>query len=114
MCPDIADPLNGQIIFIPDELAPFQYATVATYSCEFSYGLNGNRTRVCAGDGSSLVGVWDGDAPTCDRTLTECNYYVCTLLKHTKLCTYSLVRIEYSHMYSVATYISALSLHGLI
>lgn len=75
MCLDIADPLNGQIIFSPDELAPFNYATVATYSCEVSYGLNGNNTRVCAGDGTSLVGVWDGEAPTCERRLAVREHY---------------------------------------
>ncbi len=76
MCPDIVDPLNGQIIFSPDELAPFRYETVATYSCEVSYGVNGDKNRMCTGNGSSLVGVWDGEAPICDRTLV---FYIIAL-----------------------------------
>ena len=66
MCPDIADPVNGQINFSLDVLAPFDFGTVATYSCCTGFGLNGGDvTRMCEGDGSSSIGEWSGTAPTC-------------------------------------------------
>ena len=66
MCPDIADPFNGQITFSSDRIAPFEFGTTATYSCDNGYMLTGGDTvRTCAGDGSSDIGAWSGAAPTC-------------------------------------------------
>ena len=65
-CPDIADPINGQIIFTTDIRAPFDYGTAAEYSCKDGYTLIGEDTiRVCGGDGLSDVGVWSGEDYTC-------------------------------------------------
>ena len=62
MCPDIAEPVNGQINFSLDVLAPFDFGTVATYSCDTGFGLNGGDvTRMCEGDGSGPIGEWSGD-----------------------------------------------------
>lgn len=67
MCPDIPNPTNGRIDFAPDETAFFDYATNATYVCNFGYGLSGTNTiRRCGGDGTSTTGVWSGSAPTCE------------------------------------------------
>ena len=68
-CPDIADPVNGQIIFAPDRRAPFDYGTTAEHSCYSGYQLvNQNfapigegSQRVCGGDGLSDVGKWSQD-----------------------------------------------------
>lgn len=65
MCPDIADPENGQITFSLDNLAPFDCGTVAEYSCSHGFGLDGGATRTCEGDDSSTIGEWTGTAPTC-------------------------------------------------
>ena len=65
-CPDIADPVNGQIIFASDRRAPFDYGTTAEYSCNEGYTLSGaERVRVCGGDGLSDVGEWSGEDYTC-------------------------------------------------
>ncbi len=73
-CEDIPDPVNGQITHVPDTHAPFEYGNEARYSCyvdgenRIGYGLTGgNHTRVCSGDGSSVMGQWTGTAPTCER-----------------------------------------------
>ncbi len=97
-CEDIPDPVNGQITHVPDAHAPFEYGNEARYSCyvdgenRIGYGLTGgNHTRVCSGDGSSVMGQWTGTAPTCERelgfiTVTDniynllaCRYYVSKL-----------------------------------
>ena len=66
MCSDIADPENGQIDFVTDDLAPFDFETVATYSCDTGFELNGGDvTRMCGGDGTSPDGFFTGSAPTC-------------------------------------------------
>ena len=68
MCPDIADPINGQIHFSSDNLAPFDFETFATYSCDPGYELSGgNDVRMCDGNSVSAVGSWNGTAPSCTR-----------------------------------------------
>ena len=69
MCVDIADPENGQIVFSPDTLAPFNYGTVATFSCVTGFGLDGESTRRCDGNESSVNGIWSGSNPVCNREL---------------------------------------------
>ena len=65
-CPDIPDPFNGQIVFVEDRTAPFDYGTNATYSCNPGYTLSGMDTvRVCGGDGSSAAGEWSGKSICC-------------------------------------------------
>ncbi|XP_064386974.1 sushi, von Willebrand factor type A, EGF and pentraxin domain-containing protein 1-like [Halichondria panicea] len=41
--------------------------TVATYSCNFGYTINGGSTRTCRSDENN--GVWSGSAPTCQQIL---------------------------------------------
>ena len=66
MCPDITDPANGQIVFASDNVAPFDLATTATYSCVSGYGLMGGDTvRTCMENGGSVIGMWSGMAPSC-------------------------------------------------
>ena len=38
--------------------------SVATYSCNGSYEISGNPTRVC--QVQTGVGTWSGSSPTCD------------------------------------------------
>ena len=67
MCPDIVDPMNGQIDFSPDAQAPFDFGTLATYSCDNpGWRPNGGDVlRTCEGDSSSPIGSWSGTAPNC-------------------------------------------------
>ena len=67
MCPDLADPVNGDIMFSLDNTAPYAFATTATYQCDVGFGrTGGNEVRTCGGDGSSTTGEWSGTAPTCE------------------------------------------------
>ncbi len=70
MCPAISAPPNGGISFNPGNSEPFDYDTMATYTCEAGFGLNrGDPLRICSGDGSSIDGTWTGNMPSCDREL---------------------------------------------
>ena len=67
-CADIAGPTNGEVTFIPDKLAPFDYGTIANYSCETGFVfLKEEISRTCVGNETSVLGFWtDGtEPPTC-------------------------------------------------
>ena len=70
MCPDSPDPVNGNIIFTTDNIAPFELGTSAQYKCYPGYVLVGDSdVRTCSADLELDVGVWTGSASTC-----ECEY----------------------------------------
>jgi len=59
ICMSLDVPTNGQVSYSGP--APYGFGTVATYTCD-----NGvTATRSCGGDSSSMVGVWNGTAPSC-------------------------------------------------
>jgi len=41
------------------------YGTVATYSCDEGFILQGSLIRSCSGDGSTPLGAFDGVEPVC-------------------------------------------------
>ena len=55
-CGILTPPKNGDISFSQGTV----YGSVATYSCEPPFQLEGTATRVCQDDGE-----WSGHAPTC-------------------------------------------------
>ncbi len=67
VCLDPLQIANGQIVFSNDTTSPFDFGTLATYTCDTGFSLVGESdgTRTCSGDGSSPVGMWTGDIPTC-------------------------------------------------
>ncbi len=66
-CTSLAIPTNGIITYATDTIAPFNYQTMATYSCVAGYGLSGGDTvRTC--ETASGGGSWVGSAPTCEGT----------------------------------------------
>ncbi|XP_064397066.1 uncharacterized protein LOC135343945 isoform X4 [Halichondria panicea] len=56
-CEALADPANGQVTVNPDTLED----SIATYTCNVGFDLNGNETRTCFNSG------WGGEAPTCQE-----------------------------------------------
>ena len=69
MCPELSAIPDGSISYDPAGTAPFSYNTVATYSCDPGFSLQGSPTRTCTGDGTSVDGMFDGTAPSCARKL---------------------------------------------
>ncbi len=64
-CPGLSPVTNGDIFYDPDVIDPYDYDTMATYSCDVGYFLEGNSIRRCGGDGSSTTGSFDGLSPIC-------------------------------------------------
>ncbi|XP_064395003.1 uncharacterized protein LOC135342233 isoform X1 [Halichondria panicea] len=67
-CPGVLIPNNGNIDFggaSRDENGTYIFAVVATYVCDTGFYLVGNDSRTCTGDGSSIIGTFDGSASTC-------------------------------------------------
>ncbi len=59
-CPDLTAPANGMISYNMGATSPRPVDTVATYTCDTGYTLNGGTTRTCGSGGS-----WSGSPPTC-------------------------------------------------
>ena len=54
----IIAPENGQV-----SVEEVTFTSVATYSCDDGFMLNGNKRRTCQADGT-----WSGDNPTCGES----------------------------------------------
>ncbi len=48
---------------------------MATYSCDNGFSLVGNSNRTCTGDGSSIIGAFDGVDSTCEGIKTMYTYF---------------------------------------
>ena len=70
-CPRLMAPTNGQVAHQSLELN-----SVATYSCNPGYVLEGGATRLCLLDGS-----WGGQAPLCKREFVNTLDYIVVLTK---------------------------------
>ena len=65
----LTDLTDGTIVYGSDTTDPFDFGTTATHSCNMGFSLVGGSLRTCGGDGSSINGVFDEVAPTCERKL---------------------------------------------
>ena len=63
-CPSLADPTNGQVTFSNST----NVGSIATYSCDTGFALNGNPMRTCQATGNTAD--WSGDDSTCERKIT--------------------------------------------
>ena len=64
-CHSLGTIANGQVTDSTDTTSPSDFGTVATFTCNTGFGLDGDRMRTCGGDGSSRSGVWSGSSPMC-------------------------------------------------
>ncbi len=66
-CPSLTSPVNGSVTypFTANGNGSYPFNSVATYSCDTGFSLVGNSNRTCIGDGSSVIGAFNGVAPTC-------------------------------------------------
>ena len=65
MCRSLTAPLNGSVTYSSNENDSFPFNSVATYNCDTGFSLVGNSNRTCTGDGSSIIGAFNGVVPTC-------------------------------------------------
>ncbi|XP_064386661.1 sushi, von Willebrand factor type A, EGF and pentraxin domain-containing protein 1-like [Halichondria panicea] len=61
-CSDLINPTNGTIGYDMGTASSRLVYTVATYTCDTGYTLNGDTTRTCRSDG-----IWSGSSPVCQR-----------------------------------------------
>ncbi len=61
-CSDLIPLSNGMIGYNMGTASLRQVGTVATYTCNPGYTLNGGSTRTCV-----TGGIWNGSAPICQR-----------------------------------------------
>ncbi len=61
-CSDLTSPTNGAIAYNMGTTSQRPEDTVATYTCNPGYTLNGDTTRTCGSDG-----MWSGSPPVCHR-----------------------------------------------
>ena len=57
--------MNGNIDFVGDSVAPFAIGTLAIYTCDTGYVLDGESVRICKD------GIWNGTATTCAREFLQ-------------------------------------------
>ena len=58
-CGSLDNPANGQVTISPNTLQD----SVAMYSCDVGYNLNGMESRTCLNSG------WEGEAATCQSKI---------------------------------------------
>ena len=67
VCPALEDLDNGLIVYDADNLTEFSLSTVATFTCNQAFSLDGNSTRICMDDDQAdTIGVWSGQMPSCE------------------------------------------------
>ena len=66
-CSALTAPINGQVSYSTDMTEPFSIGTVATFTCNDDYTLNGaTATLTCADDNQAdTLGTWGGSEPRC-------------------------------------------------
>ena len=65
-CSDLTKPTNGMIAYNIETNSLRPVDTVATYTCDTGYTLNGDTTRACESGG-----MWSGSAPVCQCKWNE-------------------------------------------
>ena len=68
-CPALTAPMNGQVSYATDMTAEFEIGTVATFTCDAGFSLNGAAAMLTCTDDDQMddVGTWGGIEPTCLR-----------------------------------------------
>ncbi len=72
-CPGLTVPANGMISYNMGTASPRPVNTVATYTCDTGFTIDGGTVQVCV-----IEGRWNGLAPTCQRKFcNSCTVCVC-------------------------------------
>ncbi len=64
MCSSLSSISNGVVTYSPDNTDPFAFGTIATYTCNNGFYLQGLFfAQVCGGN--PLIEDWNGSPPSC-------------------------------------------------
>lgn len=67
MCEALADILNGTISYEPNSTAgSHEFGTVASFNCTEGFALVGPEDISCSGNGSSTMGQFTPEPPSCE------------------------------------------------
>ena len=64
-CPSLSAPSNGQVNYSTDATPPHDFETVAIFTCDTGFVLNGTERVTCESGGFRRNGLWSGSSPTC-------------------------------------------------
>ena len=80
-CPSLTSPANGSVMYTSaaDEDGFYPFNAVVIYNCNIGFSLVGDSNKTCTGNGSSVTGIFNGMAPTCEGTATV---YFCQSLQN--------------------------------
>ena len=69
--------MNGQVSYATDMTSPYEIGTVATFTCNAGFSLDGAAdTLTCADDDQlDTVGTWGGTEPTCERMYMSTKFW---------------------------------------
>ncbi len=81
-CVSLPSLTNGMIVYSPDLSEPFSYGTLATFSCNDGFQLDGSNLRTCTGDDSVTIGSWGDPSPACVREWLLHDCYGWALIVH--------------------------------
>ncbi len=65
-CNELEMIANGVIVYNVEMTAPYDVGTVATYSCNQGYELEGSEMRTCEDAGDGRGKRFSGQAPICE------------------------------------------------
>ena len=86
-CSALTAPTNGRVSYSTDMTEPFSIGTVATFTCDDDYTLNGaTATLTCADDNQAdTLGTWGGTEPSClGKSIRAFTYFNPTKMKALK------------------------------
>ena len=75
-CPEVSFPANGQVNFINDSNAPYDFGTIISYSCHSGFVVSGDLIRTCEGNGTDPNGTWSGTSPVCEGIAEGMNFSI--------------------------------------
>ena len=66
-CPELESISNGHIVYVPDREPKYFFGTLATYVCNFGFGLTLSLDKECVADFDTFNASWNStDTTSCN------------------------------------------------
>ncbi len=71
-CSELPSIPNGSIVYVENDVSPFDLGTIATYMCNDGFFVDGDNERSCTiGQAGTSNRVWTGQEPQCVRKFRD-------------------------------------------